>query len=178
MHINMDEECTFMPNIYQSQKKFLANRVQSSSRYQDSSLIHDNSMPHFQNNTDHSAMKLSLIARPNSQIEPKTDTSENVWERMDKRIKDFQFVKHVRENPDYYNLYPKHDQQTGQELFRPKLVAHQNNHNYSVHSGSIPKWEALYKNASHLEQKKRQHAEKVIQDRKKTLQDMSNYTSI
>lgn len=49
---------------------------------------------------------------------------------MDKRIKDFQFIKQIRENPDYYKLYPVHDQQTGQELFKPKLVAHQNKYNY------------------------------------------------
>jgi hypothetical protein len=37
----------------------------------------------------------------------------DVWERMSKRITDFGLTKKKRENPEKFNLVPKHDGKTG-----------------------------------------------------------------
>lgn len=89
---------------------------------------------------------------------------ESVWERLEKQIKEYHYTKHVRRNPEAFNLHPTCDATTGQPLFKPHLISKNVNTNTTVQSVNEPKWEVLYQEAKRIEMRKKQTIEKLTQE--------------
>ena len=47
----------------------------------------------------------------------------SVWDRLAKRVEEFKNKVDTRKDPGKYNLYRNFDPQTGQELFKPLMMA-------------------------------------------------------
>lgn len=67
-----------------------------------------------------------LSKRGNQQIRQRMHSArpnENVWDRMNRRVQEYQHNKSILLNPYENNLISQIDQETGQPLFHPQVIS-------------------------------------------------------